>query len=42
MKCTKILSPLNEKDNNSTICELAFQTFKNLIDMRLGLKKLFD
>ncbi len=42
MKCTKILSALNEKDNNSTLCEITFQIFKNLIDMKLGLNFLFD
>jgi hypothetical protein len=42
MKCRKILSALNEKDNNSTLCEIGFQIFKNLIDMRLGLSFLFD
>ncbi len=31
MRCTKILSPLNEKDNNSNLCEITFQNFKNLL-----------
>jgi hypothetical protein len=42
MRCTKILSPLNEKDNNSNIHEITFQNFKNLVDMRLGLEFSFD
>jgi hypothetical protein len=42
MRCTNILSPLNEKDNNSNICEIAFQNFKKPIDMKLGVKFSFD
>jgi hypothetical protein len=42
MRCTNILSPLNEKDNNSNICEIAFQIFKKPIDMKLGVKISFD
>jgi hypothetical protein len=35
-------SPLNEKDNNSNIREIAFQIFKKLVDMKLGLEISFD
>jgi hypothetical protein len=42
MKCTKILSPLNEKDNNSNLCEVTFQNLKKLVDMKLGLEISFD
>jgi hypothetical protein len=41
MKCTKHYHLQMKKDNNSTFCETTFQIFKNLIDMRLGLKILF-
>jgi hypothetical protein len=41
MKCTKILSPSNEKDNNSNLCETTFQIFQKLVDMRLGVEISF-
>jgi hypothetical protein len=28
MRCTKMLSLLNEKENNSNICEIVFQNVK--------------
>ncbi len=37
MRCTKILSPLNEHDNNPNIHEIAFQIFKKLVDMGLDV-----
>ncbi len=39
MKCTKILTPLNEHDNNPNIHEITFQIFKKLVDM--GLDEIF-
>jgi hypothetical protein len=41
MRCMKILSPLNEEDNNSNLREIAFQIFKKL-DVRLSLEISFD
>jgi hypothetical protein len=37
----KNIIPLNEKDNNSNLHEIAFQNFQKLVDMRLGLKISF-
>jgi len=42
MKCTKILSPLNKKDNNSNFHEMNYQIFKKLVDMKLGQEISFD
>jgi hypothetical protein len=41
MKCVKILSPFNEKDLNSNICEISFQNFQKFVDMGLGLEISF-
>jgi hypothetical protein len=42
MKCTEILSLLNEKDNNSNFREITCQDFKKLFDTKLGVKISFD
>jgi hypothetical protein len=35
LKCSKILSHVNEHDNNPNIHEIAFQIFKKLVDTGL-------
>ncbi len=42
MRCIKILSPLNEKDNNSNLREITFQNFRKLVEIKLGLETSFD
>ncbi len=37
MRCTKILSPLNENDNNSNLRKITFQNFQKLVNMGLGI-----
>jgi len=37
MRCTKILSPLNENDNNSNLHKITFQNFQKLVNMGLGI-----
>jgi hypothetical protein len=41
MRCTKILSPLIERDNNSNLREIAFQNLKKLVYMKLGVEISF-
>jgi hypothetical protein len=38
----KKLSPLNEHNNDLNFHEIAFQTFKKLINMGLGVEISFD
>jgi hypothetical protein len=38
----KILSPLNENDNNSNLCKITFQIFKKIVNMGLGVDISFD
>jgi len=39
---TKILSPLNEHNNNPNLHQITFQNFKQIVDMGIGLKISFD
>jgi hypothetical protein len=41
MRCTKILSPLNENDNNSNLRKITFQNFQKLVNMGLGINISF-
>ncbi len=38
----KILSPLNENDNNSNLPKITFQNFQKLVNMGLGVDISFD
>jgi hypothetical protein len=42
MRCTNILLPLNENDNNSNICKIKFQNFQKLVNMGLGVDISLD
>jgi len=42
MKLTKLLSPLNQHDNDPNPHQIAFQIFKFFVDMRLGVEISFD
>jgi hypothetical protein len=39
---TKILSPLNEHNNNPNLHQITFQIFKKIVDMGLGIEISFD